>query len=84
MEKITVQVKMFLRFKKYLPVDASEGKTEISLEKGSTIEDLMGVLCIPMDEQGTAVVNGISYGVDHSQVLKEGDVVSFFSPVAGG
>ncbi len=84
MEKIRVQVKMFLTYVKYLPADASEGKAWISLEKGSTLGDLMGALGIPTDEQGTAVINGISYGVDCSQVLKEGDVVSFFSPVAGG
>ena len=83
-KKVNVQVKMFMKYRKYLPPEASEGRAEISLEEGSSLEELMNILGIPKDLKGTAVVNGISYGVDHSQVLKEGDVVSFFSPVAGG
>jgi len=73
-----------MEFKKYLPADASNGRAVISLEGGSTLEDLMNVLKIPVAEQGGAVINGLSCGVDRSQVLNEGDVVSFFTPVAGG
>ena len=75
---------MFMKFRKYLPAGASDGKAIISLTEGSTLEDLRTTLSIPVEVQGGAVINGISCGVDNSQVLKEGDVVSFFSPVAGG
>ena len=84
MKKIDVQVKMFMNFRKYLPADTRDGRTVVSVEEGATLQDLMGNLGIPGDEQGTAVINGISYGVADTQVLRDGDVVSFFSPVAGG
>jgi len=83
-KKIDVQVKMFMKFRKYLPSDSREGRAVVSVQEGSTLQDLMAILCIPHDEQGTAVINGISYGITESQVLTDGDVVSFFSPVAGG
>ena len=73
-----------MNFRKYLPSDARDGRAVVSVEEGATLQDLMGALGIPGDEKGTAVINGISYGVTDAQVLKEGDVVSFFSPVAGG
>ena len=84
MKKIDVQVKMFMKFRKYLPSDSREGRAVVSVQEGSTLQDLMAMLRIPHDEQGTAVINGISYGVKETQVLADGDVVSFFSPVAGG
>lgn len=83
-EKIRVQVKMFMKFKKYLPSDSAGERAVVSLEKGSTLQDLMSTLGIPNEEKGTAVINGISYGVTETQVLADGDVVSFFAPVAGG
>lgn len=83
-KKIDVQVKMFMKFRKYLPSDSVDGRAVVSLEKGSTLQDLMRTLGIPEDEKGTAVINGISYGVTETQVLADGDVVSFFAPVAGG
>ena len=84
MKKIDVQVKMFMKFKEYLPPGSVNGRAEVSLEKGATLQDLMSTLGIPKDEKGTAVINGISYGVTETQVLEDGDVVSFFAPVAGG
>ncbi len=84
MKKVKVQVKMFMKYRKYLPADASDGRAEISLEEGSSLDDLVSMLGIPKDLKGTAVINGRSYGVDHSQILGDGDVVSFFTPVAGG
>jgi len=75
---------MFMNFRKYLPSDSRDGRAVVSVEEGTTLQDLMGMLGIPGDEQGTAVINGISYGVTDTQVLMDGDVVSFFSPVAGG
>jgi len=75
---------MFMNFKKYLPSESRDGRAVVSVREGATLQDLMGMLGIPGDELGTAVINGISYGVADTQVLRDGDVVSFFSPVAGG
>lgn len=82
-KKVTIELKMFMKFKKYLPADSSDGKAMVSLEEGP-LEGLLKILGVPGDEQGVVVINGISRGMDSSQVLKDGDVVAFFAPVAGG
>jgi molybdopterin converting factor small subunit len=82
-----VEVRMFMNFKKYLPADSLDGKAMISLEEGSTLEDLLKILNIPVNEPKIIVVNGISKGISakvSDQLLKEGDIVSIFPPVAGG
>ena len=81
---MNIELKMFMKFKKYLPPDSVDGKAVMSLEEGSTLEDLMNILGIAGDEPKIVVINGISHGVADSQILKEGDVVSFFAPVGGG
>ena len=83
-KKITIELKMFMKFRKYLPADSSDGKAMISLEEGSTLEGLLKILSVPDDEHRIVVINGISQGMDSSQVLNAGDVVAFFAPVAGG
>ena len=83
-KKVTIELKMFMKFRKYLPADSSDGKAMISLEEGSTLEGLLKILGVPDDEHGIVVINGISQGMDSPQVLKDGDVVAFFAPVGGG
>ena len=84
---MNVEVRMFMDFKKYLPSDSINGKAEICLKEGSTLEDLLKTLGIPVNQPKIIVINGISQGVSTKvgeQVLKEEDVVSIFPPVAGG
>ena len=83
-KKINVKVKMFMRFKNYLPADASDDTAMISLEGGSTLEDLKHRLGIPADEFGGIVIDGMNREIEDSQILEDGDTVSFFSAVAGG
>ena len=84
MKKINIQLKMFMKFEKYLPPDSVDGKAMIVLEEGKTLEDLINILGIPIDEPRIVVINGISHGVANASVLAEGDIVAFFAPVGGG
>ena len=85
MKKIDVQVKMFMKFRKYLPSDSRDGRAVVSVQEGSTLRGSDGYCsAFRVMNRERAVINGISYGVADTQVLKDGDVVSFFSPVAGG
>jgi molybdopterin converting factor small subunit len=82
--KINIKIKMFMKFREYLPPDSSEGSATISLDEGSTLNDLVNILGIPVDEAGAAVINCFSYGFEDSIKLNDGDVISFFAPVFGG
>ncbi len=81
---MNIEIKLFLKFKRFLPADSENGRVIISLEENATVGDLMSFLDIPIDEPGSAVINGISIGVEKTHILKNGDVVSFFTPAAGG
>lgn len=84
MKKINIEINMYMKFRKYLPADASNDSAMISMDEGSTLQDLKNVLGIPPDEHGGAVINGTPYAEDGAPVLNDGDSVSFFATVAGG
>ena len=82
-----VEVRMFMEYRQYLPEDAVEGKTQVTVEEGITVDGLLTQLGIPLDEPKILVINGISHGACGSvpgHKLKDGDVVSIFPPVGGG
>lgn len=84
---ITVQVKLFMSLKKYLPENAQEGSTCLKIEKGAKVKDLLARLGIPFEEDKIIVLNGISYKQSeetNSIVLQDGDVIAIFPPIAGG
>lgn len=87
MKKLTIEVKMFVDFQKYLPPDAVNGRAVISLEEGITLEELLNILGIPRDKPKMILINGLSQGVCTQvkpQTLKQGDIVSIFPPAGGG
>lgn len=82
-----IQVRMFMEYRKYLPADASEGKTTVTVDEGATVEGLLKMFDIPLDEPKILVINGVSHGTcdtAQDQPLKDGDVVAIFPPVGGG
>ena len=86
-QAITVQVKLFMSLKKYLPENAQEGRTFVTLEEGATLKDLMMRLGMPLEEDKIIVINGISHKQSdktNAIALQDGDVVAMFPPIAGG
>lgn len=82
-----IEVRMFMEFRKYLPLDAVEGKARVKVEEGTTVDGLLESLGVPLDEPKILVVNGVSHGAcapASDQKLKDGDVVAVFPPVGGG
>ena len=87
MKKFTVLVKLFNEFRNCLPPGAADGRTNISLEEGATLEDLLNSIGIPSDKPKMILINGASEGVCtkvRPHPLKEGDVVAVFPPAGGG
>jgi len=86
-KKIVIELKLFMFFKKFLPGNASEGKTAFEIEEGATFRDLLDRLGMPVDEDKIVVINGISHKQSEKTNairLKHGDVVAIFPPIAGG
>ncbi len=82
-----IEVRMFMEYRKYLPDDAVEGKTMVTVEEGTMVDGLLESFGIPLDEPKILVINGVSHGACatvNDQPLKDGDVVAIFPPVGGG
>jgi len=88
MEKtVTIELKLFMFFKKYLPREALDGRAQYEISEGATFKDLLKALGMPPEEDKIIVINGISHKQSdkvNDMVLQEGDVVAIFPPIAGG
>ncbi|OGL39543.1 MAG: hypothetical protein A3C43_10920 [Candidatus Schekmanbacteria bacterium RIFCSPHIGHO2_02_FULL_38_11] len=77
-----IEVRTYATLLKYLPgLDLKEGK-KISAKEGLTIQGLLHQLGIPEKETKIIIVNGVH--AELSCLLKDGDRVAIFPPVAGG
>ncbi len=83
-KKITIEVKMFSKSMNYLSADFTDGKAVIPMEEGSTLEDLKKFLGIRADEFGGIVINNAHCEIEDSQVLTDGETLTFFAAVGGG
>ena len=88
MNQITVRVKMFHAFEKYLPAGAEKSAVTMRLAEGTTVQALLENLGISDDQPKIILINGQSQGVctsvKNNVTINEGDTVSIFPPVAGG
>ena len=77
-----VQVKLYANLRRYRP-DLGHGEAaHLELPQGATLRDLLEALGIPEHETKQCFINAIIRRSDH--VLKEGDEIGIFPPIAGG
>jgi len=74
---MNIEVRLFASFR-----NGRWKKKTISFNEGTKIKDVIDSLKIDEEELGIVMVNG-SYRKSDT-LLKEGDVLSIFPPVAGG
>ena len=82
-----IELKMFMKFKEYLPKNSENGRTLLGIKEGSTFKDLMQMLGMPNEEDKIIVINGISFKPSemlNARKMGEGDTVALFPPIAGG
>jgi len=82
-----INLKLFMKFKRYLPEGSDDGKAKLILDDGSTFLDLLHTIGMPAQEDKIIVINGISHkqGETVNQlVLNHHDTVAIFPPIAGG
>ena len=77
-----IEVKLFATLRDYLPEGSGRFSCSMEMEGQARVKDILERLKIPEEIPKIILVNGIHGKID--QILKEGDVVSIFPPVAGG
>ena len=75
-----VQLKFFAGLREAIPGGQSPYPAEIS--DGETVQDVLDRFAVPRDKPKILLVNGRH--AELSQILRDGDTLSVFPPVAGG
>jgi molybdopterin converting factor small subunit len=79
---MNIEVRLYANFRDFLPPGSTTFAMKKSLERGMTIEELVKDLGLPEDVPKIVIVNGSHAEFDY--VVKDGDTVSVFPPLAGG
>ena len=77
-----IEVKLFATLRDYLPKGSDRFSCNMEVEGSTRVQDILSRLKIPEEMPKIILINGIHGKKD--QVLKDGDVLSIFPPVAGG
>ena len=75
-------VKLIANYREALPPQAKNGVVELDVPAGATVYDAISRFDIPLNDESVIVLNGLT--VDMNTPLKEGDMVTAFSAIAGG
>jgi molybdopterin synthase sulfur carrier subunit len=78
-----IQLNLFASLTRFLPDPEGAGFSNlVEIKEGATIESLLDLLKIPREQPKIIFLNGIH--AEGSTVLKEGDRLGVFPPLAGG
>lgn len=77
-----VELKLYASLRSYLPEHIDGKNSELQVDEGKTVGELIQELNIPDDAPKILFVNGIH--ADRARVLRDGDRLALFPPVAGG
>ena len=77
-----IEVKLFGTLRNYLPRGSGQFSCEVEVNSTDTVKDVMEKLEIPAEIPKIILVNGVHSHLD--RILKLGDVLSIFPPIAGG
>ena len=83
---LKITFKLFASLTEFLPDDAENNIVEIIANPEDSVHDLIGRFRVPRESVHLILVNGI-YIVPADRdkpILKEGDVLAMWPPVAGG
>ncbi len=77
-----IEVKLFATLRDYLPKGSNSFSCKMEIDGKTRVSDIISRLKIPEEIPKIILVNGV-HG-KREQILKDGDVLSIFPPVAGG
>ena len=78
-----IEVKLYASLGRYMPqAELERGQNYLEVGEGTTIKALLVNLQVPLETVKLIFLNGIH--ARENEVLKEGDRLGVFPPVAGG
>ncbi len=77
-----IEIRLYATFRDFLPPGSNTFSMTKSLDGEKTIADVVKDLGLPDDVPKIVIVNGAHAEFDY--LLKDGDVLSVFPPLAGG
>lgn len=77
-----IEIALYASLSRYLPAGAENRKAVITARDGATAREIMSQLGIPQDHPNILLVSGKQAGPD--TVLKDGESLAIFPPLAGG
>jgi molybdopterin converting factor small subunit len=77
-----IEVKLFATLRDYLPKGSSGYSCKLKVNSTDTVRDVLNRLKIPDEIPKIILVNGVH--TNFEGILRGGDVLSVFPPVAGG
>jgi molybdopterin converting factor small subunit len=83
---IRIRFKLYASLCDYLPADARQNAVELDVDEDTTLNALLDRYGVPRAMAHLVLVNGVYKSGDerNAAVLKEGDTVAVWPPVAGG
>ncbi len=81
-DAMKIEVKLFANFRDYLPEGSDRFSCKVTVNGSERVTDILRNLGIPTDHPKIILINGI-HGKEED-LLKDGDILSIFPPVAGG
>lgn len=81
-----IQFKLYASLGEYLPAGAFQNAIDIDVDTNISLNGLMDLYSVPRELAHLVLVNGVfQCDADRNQpMLKDGDVVAIWPPVAGG
>ncbi len=79
---MTIELRLYASLTRYLPAAREGNSCVLQIDPGTTIENLLQKLEIPPENPRVIFLNGVHAKGD--EVLKDGDRLGVFPPVAGG
>lgn len=77
-----IELKLYASFRQYLPEESKNDQGMFQVREGITIDGILEELKIPREAVKIMFLNGTHARGD--EVLREGDRLGIFPPVAGG
>jgi sulfur carrier protein len=77
-----LKLKLFATFREFLPEGNDGHSCDLEVPDESRVESIMERMKLPQDIPKIILINGIQKTA--SELLKDGDTLSIFPPIAGG
>ncbi|OPY68068.1 MAG: ThiS family protein [Syntrophorhabdus sp. PtaU1.Bin050] len=82
MGKVNIEIRLFATFREFLPPGSNMFSFTKSVERQTTVAEIIEELGLPAHIPKIVVIDGAQAAPDY--LLKDGDIISIFPPIAGG